>query len=155
MSPRWLFFPTPASNGSDWDTAAPILYKVYGSAASGTSATVSYENGDLVTDNANSGTPTATTISRGNTTQRSQIALTNGSFSANGLEADAPYSATWVSGSGWYVGSPIAYGIFKTIIYSQYSSTLPSDFSAGAAVVFYSSDPGDPSGWRDYDGPTS
>jgi len=153
MSPRWLFFPSAASD--DWDTAAPILYTVYGSAASGTSANVSYENGDLLTDNTNSGTPEPTTISRSNTTQRSAIALTNGSFSSNGLAADAPYSATWVSGSGWYVGSPIAYGIFKTIIYSQYSSTLPSDFSVGAAVVFYSSDPGDPAGWRDYDGPTA
>ena len=155
MSPRWLFFPTPASGGSDWDTAAPIVYTVYGSAASGSNATVSYEDGDLLTDNTSSGTPEPTTIKRGNTTQRSAITLANGSFDSNGLNGDAPYSATWVDGSGWFVGSPIAYGGFKTIIYSQYSSTLPSNFSVGAAVVFYSSDPGDPSGWRDYDGPTS
>ncbi len=138
-----------------WDTVAPILYKVYGSAASGTSATVSYEDGDLLTDNINNGTPVPTTISRINTAQRSGITLTGGSFSANGLAADAPYSGTWVNGSGWFVGSPIAYGTFKSIIYSQYGSNLPSNFSPGAAVVFYSSDPGNPLGWTDYDGPVA
>jgi hypothetical protein len=155
MSPRWLHWPA-ASSGPDWDTAATVLHTVYGVGGSGGVATVTYENGSLFTNNLNSGTPVASTIARTNTTSRSGIALSGGTVDTNGILVDAPFSATWVNGSGWVVGSPLGYGVYKVFVFSECSPTvLASDFTVGCAVIFYASDPGDPTSWRDYDGPTS
>ena len=75
----------------DWDTAATVLYTVYGSAGSGSVATVTYESGSLLSEHGVGGTPVPTTIARGNTTARSAITLIDHAFNSNYFTAAPPF----------------------------------------------------------------
>ncbi len=157
MTPRWLFFPTPASSGSDWDTVANAgIYAANTSHTQGTGITYTGTTGvfDAYRQNGTAMEPYELNWASANNLSLNMDQTVN----TNTCAAALPYCAYYNSTSQkWRKGVAVARGAFKSdMVYSgmvDLSYGIMDD--APCAFIIYTSDPGDVSGWRNYDGPTS
>jgi len=155
-------FGTVAAAAADWDTAATVVGRIYGSVNDGNDIDLSFYDGTMwsvvgQTPAMNPIQPEEITRGTGGAGPWTNSA--NGYyFNADTMGSVAPYVGYWNDVLGWEVGAIITTGVYKSFV--TYSLSIPwndpqNPIDVPAAMIFYASDPGDPSSWRAYDGPTS
>jgi len=148
MSPRWLFFPSAA--GDDWDTAVTSYFY-----ATAQNTAISYINSSSEWDGLGSSgadVPPEKWLQASGTSVRINNTVSGG-WNATAVNTAFPYVFVWDSVNGWQSLTQTTFGSFKPNI-DFTVATIPNT-SNPVAWTFYASDPGDSSGWRDYDGPTA
>jgi hypothetical protein len=155
MSPRWLHWPAASAGSPDWDTAATVVGRIYGSVNDGNDVDLSFYDGTMwsvVGQTINPITPEE--IAKATGGAGPWTSTDNGYFDADTMGSVAPFVGFWTDDLGWEVGAILTTGGYKSFVtYSLSNPGFPIDVPA--AMIFYASDPGDPSSWRAYDGPTS
>jgi hypothetical protein len=152
---RWLFFPTQSS-ASDWDTVPRAgLYAANTSHTQGTGITYTETTGvfDSYRQTGTAMEPVELNWASADNLSVDMSETVNTNTCASAL----PYCAYWnPTSQKWRKGVASARGAFKTdMIYTGMSDlgfSIMDDVPC--AFIIFTSDPGNVSGWRDYDGQT-
>lgn len=154
----WEDFVSP-SLADDWDTAAGLVGQYAGNSVGiGPDVSIDY--------NATPGVLDAYAQTGGNSIEPTQVGYSSTTAIAIDMSttidttpfaAALPFCAYWNSTYGaWRKGTAQDRGAFKgDMVYDIGTFGFNEGDDFPAAVLLFDSDPGDVSGWRDYDGPTS
>ena len=154
MSPRWLFFPAPASSGSDWSDAWASSEFLGSCVADGNAGSngnpFSLVTGDLIgktSGNEEFVRASSTQMDTG-TIDRFTMYYTHGSR----------YMVWFLDTFGWQkLAMPVWYQGTRTTWSGANFFTSGTNVGDFSPIVFamFTADPGDVSTWTDYNGPTS